>query len=486
MPQSAPAPDDADPTPTERELELAALEPWRSREDADWIDRDDAETAVVPRVLTPEEEDRNERLRLRGQLGRLAEAGDFAAIADLTGHPIDLVAADRAIVAAVRENRLDLVAKHCGLASTMDLRRAAPKAANDNRPAYPGIVSSREFIAGFVPPDYHVDHVAQAGFLYSVTAMTGTGKTAVMLLLAALTGVGGSLGEHEVRKGRVLYLAGENPDDARMRWIAMSHHVGFDVDTIDVHFVPGSFDIAGLMERIRADVETLGAVDMIVVDTSAAYFLGDDENSNTALGQHARTMRGLTTLPGRPVVFVACHPTKNAEPTNLQPRGGGAFIAEVDGNLTLTRSGALVKLHWQGKHRGPDFEPLWFAMEPVSAPALVDSKGRNVPTVMAVSLAGPTGNLHGVIQDVPPAKPTARGIALDHLREAIRTVGITPPSPDISGGAMVVAADTWRDKCYAADGSATQAAKQKSFVRAKTALVSSGDVVEFGQWVWIP
>jgi hypothetical protein len=62
-----------------------------------------------------------------------------------------------------------------------------------------------------------------------------------------------------------------------------------------------------------------------------------------------------------------------------------AFIAEVDGNLTLNK-GETVKLHHQGKHRGPDFEPIYFELRTVTAPSLVDSKGRPVPTVMAEAL----------------------------------------------------------------------------------------------------
>jgi hypothetical protein len=255
--------------------------------------------------------------------------------------------------------------------------------ATEKRPAYPGMVSSGEFIRGFVPPDYHIDGVAQKGYLYSTTAMTGTGKTAVLLLIAALTMLGRSLGDREVRKGTVVYFAGENPDDVRMRWIAMAHHLGFDPDCVDVHFIAGTFNVEEMFERIKADVEKIGGADMIVVDTSAAYFQGDDENSNTQLGRHARNLRTLTTLQGKPVVFTACHPIKNADPSNLLPRGGGAFIAEVDGNLTLNKNDGGVKMHWQGKHRGPDFEPIHFELETVTAPALVDSRGRSVPTVMA-------------------------------------------------------------------------------------------------------
>lgn len=267
-------------------------------------------------------------------------------------------------------------------------KQRMPVAANDNAPSspYPGIQTSAEFIRGFTPPDYHIDGISQKGYLYSTTAMTGTGKTAVLLLISALTMMGKPLGDREVEKGRVVYFAGENPDDVRMRWIAMAHHLDFDPDCVDVHFIAGTFSVAEMFERIKIDVEKIGDVDMIVVDTSAAYFNGDDENSNTQLGNHARSLRALTTLPGKPVVYAACHPIKNADPSNLLPRGGGAFIAEVDGNLTLNK-GETVKLHHQGKHRGPNFEPIHFELKTVTAPTLVDSKGRPVPTVMAEALS---------------------------------------------------------------------------------------------------
>lgn len=254
--------------------------------------------------------------------------------------------------------------------------------ANDNNPA-PRIISSGELVRGFVPPDYHIDGIAQKGFIYSMTAATGTGKTAVLLLLASLTAEGGSISGREIAKGRVVYFAGENPDDVTMRWIGMAHHTGFDLYETDVHFIKERFSVPEAIASIRAQVDALGGADLIVIDTSAAYFHGQDENGNTELGKHARDLRMLTTLPGRPCVMVACHPTKNATVDNLLPRGGGAFIAEMDGNLTLAKSAGAIRLHWQGKHRGPDFDPLMIELKPITAPALKDSKGRLIPTVMA-------------------------------------------------------------------------------------------------------
>jgi hypothetical protein len=101
------------------------------------------------------------------------------------------------------------------------------------------IVSSHRFVSDFTPPDYSIDGIAQRRYIYSLTAPTGGGKTAIALLFAAHKATGWSLGNVDVPRGRVLYLAGENPDDVRMRWLAMSEHLSFDVDEIDAHFVVG-------------------------------------------------------------------------------------------------------------------------------------------------------------------------------------------------------------------------------------------------------
>lgn len=299
------------------------------------------------------------------QLPGLAEKGDVTDWIEAGGTAADLVAL-------------------CGATKPAKQPTKIPKAANDNAPLWPGLVSSGDLVRRFTPPDYAIDGIVQSGFLYGVTASTGTGKTAILLAIAALKAQGLPLGDRGVPQGRVVYFAGENPDDVTMRWIGAAHHTGFNTDAIDVHFVPGVFDITKMFAHVSAAVERVGGAAMVVIDTSAAYFTGDDENGNVAMGKHARNLRALTTLPGSPCVLVACHPTKNADQSNLLPRGGGAFIAELDGNLTCQKTEAgTVKLHWQGKFRGPDFKPIHFDLSTVTAPGLVDSKGREIPTVMA-------------------------------------------------------------------------------------------------------
>src|SRR5690349_17987067 len=90
------------------------------------------------------------------------------------------------------------------------------------------ILPSKEFMARFVPPDYAVDGVAQRQFLYSFTGRTGSGKTSVLLRLSAQVAENQKIAGREVSPGRVIYLAGENPDDIRMRWMAMAQRMPFD------------------------------------------------------------------------------------------------------------------------------------------------------------------------------------------------------------------------------------------------------------------
>lgn len=253
------------------------------------------------------------------------------------------------------------------------------------------ILSKCDFLKGFEPPDYLIDGILQRRFVYSLTGQTGHAKTAVALLIAQLissTGEFAALGVHRVEKGGVLCLVGENPDDIRMRLIGADALRDDNPDKDRISFIPCVFEITKMYGVIVAEATKLGGVDLVIVDTSAAYFLGNDEISNTQMGAHARMLRTLTQLPGRPCVLVLCHPIKHTtDPTQLLPRGAGAFLAEMDGNLTIwRRDDVLVELHYN-KIRGPGFEPMTFKLEKITTANLTDNKGRLLPTVRAVLIS---------------------------------------------------------------------------------------------------
>jgi hypothetical protein len=250
------------------------------------------------------------------------------------------------------------------------------------------IVSSGEFVRDFTPPDYVVDRIFQRRFCYSMTAKTGGGKTAAAMRIAAHVATGRPVGNIEVAEGTVIYLAGENPTDVQARWLGVTRDMGIDPDAVDVHFVNGVVKISENVANIEAEVAAKNLrPSLVIVDTVAAYFEGDDDNDNVQMGNYARLLRSMTTLPGGPCVLVLAHPTKRAADDDLIPKGGGAFLNEVDGNVALRRSGQLIAFEILGKFRGPSFEPVHFELATVDHPKLRDTKGRPIPTVVARPLS---------------------------------------------------------------------------------------------------
>lgn len=248
----------------------------------------------------------------------------------------------------------------------------------------PLLLNAAQFVAGFTPPEYLVDGIMQRGYLYSLTARTGHGKTAVSMYLAQCVARGQPFHHAEVKQGTVLLLAGENPDDIRARFLVLADAMGFPAESLKMRFVAGVIDIAASMPQIKAEAETISDLVLVIVDTAAAYFKGDDHNSNSQQGDYARLLRQLSFLPGKPAVLVNSHPIKNASKENLLPMGGSAFLNEVDGNLTLwANSEKQTTLHWLGKFRGPEFEPLTFEMKTKESDRVVNSSGELMPSVIA-------------------------------------------------------------------------------------------------------
>jgi hypothetical protein len=249
------------------------------------------------------------------------------------------------------------------------------------------VQSSAEFIRGFVPPDYLWDGIFQRRFFYSLTGQTGNGKTSIAMRLAAHVGTGRALCSHDVVQGTVVYLCGENPDDCRMRWHGVTRDMGIDPATLNsVHFVPIRGPILDVTKIVQAECAAKRIEPaLVIIDTSVAYSNADDENSNTQMVQHALNMRMLTYLPGGPCVIACCHPTKGAKlGEEMVPRGGGAFLAEVDGNLGAVAADGVVNVTAIGKYRGAPFGTLSFELSVVTDhPALVDSRGRQISTVVA-------------------------------------------------------------------------------------------------------
>jgi uncharacterized membrane protein len=272
-------------------------------------------------------------------------------------------------------------------------------------PAPVAFKTAAKFCGEYVPLSYTVEPIIRSASLYTLTAKTGAGKTAfnVVAALAVATGRQDIL-NREVVTGRVAYLACENPDDIRMRFKIAAYLLNIDLDEIGDRLL--ILDFRAKPEAVHAELKRLCEQEplaLIIVDTLAAFFDGDNINDAVQGGQFMRRLRPLTQIKGLPSVLVAAHPVKNASEDALVPYGSGAILNEIDGNLTLWKNPqtGLVSLHWQGKLRGLEFEPVPFRFEVMGCPDILDAKGREV--------------------DLPTLRPSSAEAAEDRQQAEVNT-----------------------------------------------------------------
>jgi hypothetical protein len=234
------------------------------------------------------------------------------------------------------------------------------------RPAGPLCIGVDAFLAGTDAPVWVIGGLLQTNYVYALTAPTNHGKTAVSLVMALCVAAGRTFAGRPVTSGNVLILCGENQDGFRLRMMATMESLSISLAEIKrrVWVLPEAGSLALYLEQIKKDAAAMEPLAMVLVDTSVAFFSGDNENDNAQAYEHARYLRELSLLPGKPAVVANCHPAagagKDMTRDSCVPRGGSAFLNEIDTNLSVWSEGDFAELHWMRKKRGPDFAPILF------------------------------------------------------------------------------------------------------------------------------
>lgn len=242
-----------------------------------------------------------------------------------------------------------------------------------------------EFLQEGDAPVWLVGGIIQSNYLYALTAPTNHGKTAVSLVMALCIAAGIPFAGRPTKQAKVLILCGENIDGFRLRMRATMESLGITLADIKgwVFVLPQANGLCFLLEQIKKDAESMGELGFVLVDTSVSFFAGDNENDNQQAYSHARDLRELTMLPGKPACVVNCHPaagaSKDISRDSCVPRGGSAFLNEIDTNLSVWAEGECAEFHWMRKKRGPDFSPILFEYRAIN----VQQHDQMVPTVVA-------------------------------------------------------------------------------------------------------
>jgi hypothetical protein len=349
----------------------------------------------------------------------------------------------------------------------------------------PRALSLAAFLDAAKPPAFLVEPMIQLGYLYTLTALTFHGKTTLLILLAICVAVGRDFAGCHTEQGRVVYFAGENPDDVAQKFLVACNFWGIDPAQLPITIVPGAFDLAANMDDAIACAEAGGPVVLCIVDTSAAYRFDESEGDNQASKQWGQWLRQFLRMQGSPATIVAAHPIKHARAkADLLPRGGGGFLNEIDGNLVLWADleNRTTELHWTGKLRGPGFLPISFDLREVLHPTWTFHDGRPVPSTVAAPSPVPFG------KSAPrPDKDLtghARG-SYDALIDALVIHGVKN-APGVPPGIVAVTEAQWRDRFYAKHMPGFEPdTKKKAFQRAANKLIDDRLVAKEGASVWV-
>lgn len=188
---------------------------------------------------------------------------------------------------------------------------------------------SRAEAASIVPPDSLIDGLLLTDTKARISGASGTGKTWVVLDMAAHVAAGMAWQGREVRKSKVLYVAGEGAPsfDQRLKAWEEKHGRAADID-----LVPDAVQVANhdweefVLEIADADYG------LFIFDTQGSMTLGLEENSNKDANAALARLDILRRLTRACVLLV--HHTGHEE--QGRARGASAWNGGLDTELLLS------------------------------------------------------------------------------------------------------------------------------------------------------
>lgn len=287
---------------------------------------------------------------------------------------------------------------------------------------WPAAVSSYE------PPSTLVAGIFPRTGIAVVRGASNTGKTALVLDVAAAVARGIPWRSRRTIQGIVLYVAAENPGSVKtrlkgyvMRWPdsvgMLMGIVNQSVNLMDRAEV-GSF--VTFAKSIKdSHIMPIG---MVVIDTLAASMAGGDENSARDMGL---AIAGMATIRDElQTLVVAVHHTGKDETKGA--RGSSALRAAVDTELAVAGQTGIRTAMVEKQRDLPTGETFGFTLEPVVVGR--DDSG-DITTVVvaeadAKSVRRPAGKAQAAILNAMEAGDKERIWSRDDLKVAANAAGI--------------------------------------------------------------
>jgi hypothetical protein len=210
--------------------------------------------------------------------------------------------------------------------------------------------------------EYLVDQIIPLGATAEVHGPPGSAKSFFALSIACAVATGRGFCGYPVKKGLVVYVAGEGiaGTGARLRAWKSEYGVSGGVNAL---FKRGAVQLMNpeAVARFVADLKSLPQPPALVVfDTLARCMVGGDENSAKDMGLVIAAVDRIRNETGAAVLLVH-HTGKNGE----SERGSTALRGAVDAMFSLKNDAGRVTLSCEKQKDAAEFAPITLLIKPV-------------------------------------------------------------------------------------------------------------------------
>ena len=247
-------------------------------------------------------------------------------------------------------------------------------------------LSIMEKLAGSIKaPEWLVKNWFETDSMGCLVAPSYTGKSFLALDLACSVATGKPWQGNGVKKGAVVYIAGEGYNGIRRRLRAweIKNHTTLDGCTFLCSDSPYALGKpAGAAELIEDLNDSLGHIRpaLIVVDTVARNTAGREENSATDTGVFVATMDAVKRKYGCTILLV--HHTGHG--SQERGRGSSALYAAQDCEYLMKKDDSgVIELKCTKMKDGVEPKPINFQIVPVEL-GIKDSEGEEVTSAVLV------------------------------------------------------------------------------------------------------
>jgi hypothetical protein len=368
---------------------------------------------------------------------------------------------------------------------------AAKARALGDRPIRFGAVWFSETQTHLEDPEWLVDDLLTRGDKSLVYGPSQSGKSFLATHIAMGIARGEGVLGRKVKRGGVVYIAGEGKKGFKKRLQAyrQEHDLAEDY-TLPFLLIPTALDlynedgdIGPLIEelsRITPTMEAMGVqIELVVIDTLAAVSPGANENASEDMSRILKHCDRIQEVTNGHVMIVH---HKNA--AGDRPRGHTSLFAACDNAIEVMcdeyklRTAKIAKLK-----DGEDGTSINFRLQSVTIGTRDDGKPITSCVVAPSEAQERTSNARGVA-----LTPQTR-VALQALRFVINEYGEPAPATlKLAAGVRVVNYRLWADRfaktSFDGDDANPEAVK-KALQRAGTQLLSRNVIGRNNPYVWI-